>query len=79
MTLFEGKHSIIKKTHVEGKICILKESKFDSNHVYNETRILKDIEHPNIVNILKYDTSPNKSCMFLEYCIYGDLLNYTYG
>ena len=77
MTLFEGPYSRVIVTNIEGKICVLKESKFDSKYVYNETRIFKAIEHPNIVNILKYDTSPNKSYIYIEYCIYGDLLNYT--
>ena len=77
MILYEGKHSIVKETHLDGKICILKESNSNSSHVNNETRILQSIEHPNIVNIFKYDTSPNKSYIFLEYCKYGDLLDYT--
>ena len=75
--IFEGEHSIIKEIHLDDKTCILKESNYKPNHVNNEIKILQNIEHPNIVNMLKYDTSSDKSYMFLEYCKYGDLLDYT--
>tara|TARA_A100001015_G_C15022146_1_gene728549 strand:+ start:1696 stop:2466 length:771 start_codon:yes stop_codon:yes gene_type:complete len=50
--------------------------KKDLDHFKNEVKILKDLNHSNIIFMFKYNSSFKQDYVLLEYCKGGDLLSY---
>mmetsp|Transcript_34483 Transcript_34483/g.60569 ORF Transcript_34483/g.60569 Transcript_34483/m.60569 type:complete len:430 (+) Transcript_34483:22-1311(+) len=48
----------------------------DVNRAYTEIQILRELKHPNIVNLLEAFPLQNQICFVMEYCSGGELKNY---
>ena len=65
-----GKQVAIKEIKISGM-----EAK-DKKKVFNEIKILKDVKHPNIIELYEVIETPGAICIVMEYCQGGDLYQY---
>ena len=55
---------------------VIKEEELSDKDLFNEINILKKIDHPNIMKIFEFYTSPSAYYLILEYCEGGDLYDF---
>jgi serine/threonine protein kinase len=74
----EGSCSVVYMGYYLDKFMCMKEGKINDRRIDKELKVRERINHPYIINVIKFELNPNKFVLLMDLCCFGsihDLIN----